>query len=98
MRHDRCLIGLHPPAKSRPSRPAQEAEQQADTFEKWYLARRRQIDPDIWRIWKGGITATLAKPAFQQAWSIIKSDSKLDPEFEGFVDQCIHYPSSRLAA
>ena len=68
------------------------------SFEKWYLARQRQIDPDIWRIWKRGITATLAKPAFQQAWAIIKSDTNLDPDFEGFVDQCIHYPWSRLTA
>ncbi|HEX5997892.1 MAG TPA: hypothetical protein VFZ16_00620 [Hyphomicrobiaceae bacterium] len=68
------------------------------SFEKWYLARQRQIDADIWRIWKGGITSTLAKPAFQQAWSIIKRDTKLDPDFEGFVDQCINYPWSRLAA
>jgi hypothetical protein len=68
------------------------------SFEKWYLNRKRLMDPDIWRIWKGGITATLAKPGFQQAWSIIKSDTELDPDFEGFVDQCIHYPWSRLAA
>jgi hypothetical protein len=68
------------------------------SFEKWYLARQHQIDPDIWRIWKGGITAMLAKPAFQQAWAIIKSDTRLDPDFEGFVDQCINYPWSRLAA
>jgi hypothetical protein len=68
------------------------------SFEKWYLARKHEIDPDIWRIWRSGITAALAKPAFQQAWSIVKPDAKFGPDFEGFVDQCIHYPQSRLAA
>jgi hypothetical protein len=68
------------------------------SFEKWYVARKHQIDPDIWRIWKGGITTMLAKPAFQQAWAIIKSEAKFGPDFESFVDQCINYPTSRLAA
>jgi hypothetical protein len=68
------------------------------SFEKWYLARRRQIDPDIWGIWRRGITAALAKPAFQQAWAIIRPDARFGPDFEGFVDQCMHYPDSRLTA
>jgi hypothetical protein len=29
------------------------------SFEKWYLSRKHQIDPDIWCIWKDGITARL---------------------------------------
>jgi hypothetical protein len=68
------------------------------SFEKWYLAHQREIDPDIWRIWKGGITAALSKPAFQQAWAIIKGDARFGADFEGFVDQCINYPGSRLLA
>ena len=68
------------------------------SFEKWYLARQHEIDPDIWRIWRGGITAALSMPAFQQAWSIIKGDARFGADFEGFVDQCMHYPGSRLAA
>jgi hypothetical protein len=107
-RHQSIVLGLpedlNAPGLALAERPDYERTMQRMrayfdlSFEKWYLARRHQIDPDIWRIWKGGITATLAKPAFQQAWSIIKSDTKLDPDFEGFVDQCIHYPWSRLAA
>lgn len=68
------------------------------SFEKWYLARRRQIDPDIWGIWRRGITAALAKPAFQQAWAIIRPGAGFGADFEGFVDTCMHYPDSRLAA
>jgi hypothetical protein len=68
------------------------------SFEKWYLNRKHQIDPDIWCIWKDGITRALSKPAFQQAWGIVKCEAKFGPDFEGFVDQCIHYPQSRLAA
>ncbi|MFZ1102737.1 MAG: hypothetical protein WAN86_07855 [Hyphomicrobiaceae bacterium] len=65
------------------------------SFEKWYLARQHEIDPDIWR---GGITAALSMPAFQQAWSIVKGDARFGADFEGFVDQCMHYPGSRLMA
>lgn len=68
------------------------------SFEKWYLARQREIDADIWRIWRSGITAALSKPAFQQAWAIVKRDARFGADFEGFVDQCINYPGSRLAA
>jgi hypothetical protein len=62
------------------------------------LNRKHQIDPDIWRIWKSRITAALAKPSFQQALSIVKPEAKFGPDFESFVDQCIHYPQSRLIA
>jgi hypothetical protein len=68
------------------------------SFEKWYLPRKHQIDPDIWCIWKDGITRALSKPAFQQAWAIVKSEAKFGPAFESFVDQCMHYPQSRLVA
>src|SRR5262245_17689731 len=68
------------------------------SFEKWYLNRRHQIDADIWRIWKDGITKALSKPAFQEAWSIVQAEAKFGPDFESFVDQCINYPESRLIA
>jgi hypothetical protein len=56
------------------------------------------LHPDIWGVWKGGITTALSKPAFQQAWSIVRSDTKYGAHFDDFVDQCINYPSSRFAA
>lgn len=68
------------------------------SFEKWYLNRKNQIDADIWCIWKDGITRALSKPAFQQAWVLVKAEAKFGPDFEGFVDQCMHYPGSRLIA
>jgi hypothetical protein len=107
-RHQSLLLGLpddiNAPGLALAERPDYERTMQRMrayfdlSFEKWYLARQHEIDPDIWRIWKSGITAALSKPAFQQAWSIIKRDAKFGADFEGFVDQCIHYPQSRLAA
>jgi hypothetical protein len=67
------------------------------SFEKWYLNRKHQIDADIWCIWKDGITRALSKPAFQQAWCIVKNEAAFGPDFESFVDQCINYPGSRFA-
>jgi hypothetical protein len=108
MRHQAIVLGL-PEDIDRPGFALDELPDYEDamhrmrayfdlSFEKWSLARQRQIHPDIWRMWKSRITATLAKPAFQQAWDIIKADARFEPDFAGFVDQCIHYPGSRLAA
>lgn len=107
-RHQSLLLGfpddINAPGLALAERPDYERTMQRMrayfdlSFEKWYLASKHEIDPDIWRIWKNAITAALSKPAFQQAWSIIRSEAKFGPDFEGFVDQCINYPGSRLAA
>lgn len=107
-RHQSLLLGLpddiNAPGLALAERPDYDRTMQRMrayfdlSFEKWYLASQHEIDPDIWRIWRGGITAALSKPAFQQAWCIIKGDSRFGADFEGFVDQCINYPQSRLAA
>ncbi len=66
------------------------------SYEERYLNKKKLIDPDIWTVWRGGITTALSKPAFQQAWQTIKADTKFGEEFENFVDQCMNYPSRRF--
>ena len=56
-------------------------------FEEWDLDRKKLIDPQFWSVWKGGMEFAFSKPAFQQAWKIIKLDSSFGREFEAFVDQ-----------
>lgn len=59
-------------------------------FEEWDLNNKQLIEPTFWSVWKGGMAFALTKPAFQQAWSIIRRDSSFGAEFEAFVDQCIN--------
>ena len=54
-------------------------------FEEYILHRKKFIDDDRWSIWKGGMEVAFSKPAFQQAWSIIKKDTKFGENFEDFV-------------
>jgi len=58
-------------------------------YEEWYLNRRGLIDPEIWRIWEAGVQTAFSKPAFKQAWEIVKSDSNFGKQFEAFIEKCI---------
>jgi len=54
-------------------------------FEEWYLNGRNLIDKEIWNVWIDGMRAALSKPAFQQAWVIIKNDSSFGEEFHSYI-------------
>jgi hypothetical protein len=55
-------------------------------FEEWDLNRKTLIDANFWSVWKAGMEFAFSKPAFQQAWMIIKLDASFGREFEAFVD------------
>lgn len=40
----------------------------------------------------------VSKPALPAGLGLVKSEANFVPDFEGFVDQCIDYPQSRLIA
>ena len=61
-------------------------------YEEWHLHTRKLIDDDIWKDWKSGIETAFSKPAFQQAWQVIKPDSKFGGTFEQFIEECIRVP------
>lgn len=55
-------------------------------FEEWDLHRRKLIDDRAWDVWEGGIRTAMEKPAFQQAWKIVKeSGTEYGEEFETFI-------------
>jgi hypothetical protein len=54
-----------------------------------YLHRNKLIDLKIWSVWRSGIATALSKPSFQQAWQIVKADTRFGPDFEAFMDQCM---------
>ena len=54
-------------------------------YEEFILHEKKFIDDTFWKIWKGGMEAAFAKPAFKQAWEAISKDSSFGPEFVGFV-------------
>jgi hypothetical protein len=56
-------------------------------FEEWHLHKRKLIREDIWTIWHQGIRTALSRPAFVQAWPIIKNSSEFGEEFEAFIDK-----------
>jgi len=61
------------------------------SYEEWYLNGRGLIDGRIWDAWEDGMRAAMSKPAFRQAWSIIRTDTSFGREFEAFLDG-LHRP------
>ncbi|HEY3487437.1 MAG TPA: hypothetical protein VGL10_05175 [Gammaproteobacteria bacterium] len=64
-------------------------------YEEWYLNKQRLVDRKIWASWKAGVEAMFSKPAFQQAWQIIKADSKYGAEFAEFLEQYGHHGENK---
>lgn len=55
-------------------------------FEEWYLNQRNFVDKDIWNVWKEGMRAAMSKPAFRQAWALIKKDSSFGVPFQNYIE------------
>jgi len=56
-------------------------------FEEWYLHGKGDIGDDYWEIWRGGMKTAFSKPAFQQAWQIMQSDTNFGCKFSDFVEK-----------
>jgi hypothetical protein len=55
-------------------------------YEEWDLHKRTLIDDKSWLVWKDGMSNTLHKQAFQDAWTYFtKADSEYGVEFTQFV-------------
>jgi hypothetical protein len=59
-------------------------------FEEWYLNSRGLLDSNFWYLWSGGMTTALSKPAFVDAWNIIKIHTVYGASFENFVEHKIN--------
>ena len=64
------------------------------SYEEWFLQRKGLIDARFWGVWRVGIKTAMSKPAFKQAWEIIKSDGRFGKEFEDFIESVAHDTSS----
>lgn len=58
-------------------------------YEEYYLRTRKLIDKELWSVWEGGMKVAFGKPAFQQAWAIIREDSEYGDTFESFVNNAM---------
>jgi hypothetical protein len=54
--------------------------------EEFFLHRNGYIDDKVWTEWEAGMVFAFSKPAFIQAWEIIKTDTGFYTEFGDFVD------------
>lgn len=58
-------------------------------YEEWYLNTRKLIDENIWYVWKQGMATAFSKPAFRQAWAVIRKNSDYGDEFWKFVEALV---------
>lgn len=56
-------------------------------FEQWHMHQRGVVTSKLWLFWKSGITAGFSRPAFQQAWTIIREEKRCHLKFLLFVDR-----------
>ena len=64
-------------------------------YEEWHLNQRGLINKGTWAVWSRGIETAFSKPAFQQAWIIIRADTHYGTEFVTFIEQCMNSKSAR---
>ena len=64
-------------------------------FEQWYLHQRGMITSELWSFWKSGMIAGFSRPAFQQAWIIVRADKKCDERFLLFVERSLSSGAAR---
>lgn len=57
--------------------------------EEFFLHRNGYIDDKVWKEWEAGMVFAFNKPAFIQAWDVIKTDTGFYTEFGDFVDAAI---------
>lgn len=60
------------------------------SFEEWYLNNGGLLDSRFWNLWSGGMTTALSKPAFVDAWKIVKIHTVYGNDFEYFIEQKIN--------
>lgn len=57
--------------------------------EEYYLWKGKYIDDNTWKEWESGIKFAFSKPAFMQAWEVLKLDTIYYGEFSSFVISAI---------
>jgi len=55
--------------------------------EEFYLKEQHLVDAAVWHLWESGMTDSLRKPAFRQAWKIIQANEYYAREFAHHVER-----------
>ena len=61
--------------------------------EEYYLWRQGDIDYETWREWETGIRFAFSKPAFQEAWNILRLDTIYYGDFSELVAESMSKPN-----
>jgi len=56
-------------------------------FEQWFLGRQGWVSARLWSLWRKGMESAFSRPAFQQAWRVMRVDKKCDKDFLLFVER-----------
>jgi hypothetical protein len=56
-------------------------------FEQWFLGRQGYVSSRLWSLWREGMEVGFSRPAFQQAWRVMRVDKKCDKDFLLFVER-----------
>ena len=57
--------------------------------EEYYLNQSSLVDGKVWSLWKAGMSDSLKKPAFIQAWKEIQSNGYYHAKFASFIEGLI---------
>jgi hypothetical protein len=62
--------------------------------EEYFLWKNGNIDEKTWQEWKSGIRFAFTKPAFKQAWEILRKDTIYYGEFTQLVSEFVQEQST----
>ena len=65
-------------------------------FEEYDLHNRKLVDEDAWQIWSGGIETAMSRPAFRQAWQVVRDTSGFGWKFNDYMNElCYKKPAKQ---
>jgi hypothetical protein len=50
-------------------------------FEEWHLQQLGLINQRVWADWSAGISTAMSRPAFRQAWQLVRTSASYPPTF-----------------
>ena len=58
--------------------------------EEYYLNKNKLVDAKAWQLWQSGMTDSLKKPAFIEAWRTVQSNNYFHHEFASYIQNIIN--------
>lgn len=57
--------------------------------EEYYLKNNKLVDEKVWQLWEAGMTDSLRKPAFMEAWTAVQSNNYYHRDFANYINNII---------